>query len=85
MSQINLNITPDPQIVDTLISARWIIPIRPEKKIFENHAMAVEIASLPEQIRGFGHIREAHLEKAMARQSDLLARFRFQGEEQGAA
>ena len=36
MSQINANITANPQAIDTLISARWIIPIRPEKKILEN-------------------------------------------------
>ncbi len=42
MSQINANITANPQAIDTLISARWIIPIRPEKKILENHAIAVK-------------------------------------------
>ena len=30
----------------------------------ENHALAVEIAALPEQIRGFGHVKEASLAKA---------------------
>jgi 5-methylthioadenosine/S-adenosylhomocysteine deaminase len=43
MSQIDLDISSaDPQIVDTLISARWIIPIRPAKKILENHAIAIK-------------------------------------------
>jgi indolepyruvate ferredoxin oxidoreductase len=27
----------------------------------ENHAVAVELASLPEQIRGFGHVKEKNV------------------------
>ena len=42
----------------------------------DNHALAVEIASLPEQIRGFGHVKEQHLEKVRAREPELLAAFR---------
>ncbi|MCL6619577.1 MAG: indolepyruvate ferredoxin oxidoreductase, partial [Thermomonas hydrothermalis] len=38
----------------------------------DNLALAVAIASLPEQIRGFGHVKEAHLHKARARQAELL-------------
>jgi indolepyruvate ferredoxin oxidoreductase len=41
-----------------------------------NLAVAVEIASLPEHIRGFESVREAHLADVQARQADLLARFR---------
>ncbi len=41
-----------------------------------NHALAVEIASVPEQIRGFGHVKEAHLEQARARREALLAAWR---------
>ena len=40
-----------------------------------NHALAVEIASLPEHIRGFGHVKEAHLAKAKAREAALMAAF----------
>lgn len=36
---------------------------------------AVALASLPEQIRGFGHVKEAHLAKARLRQAELLASF----------
>jgi len=43
---------------------------------YENHILAVELASIPEKIRGFGHIKEAHLEAAKACEADLLARFR---------
>jgi indolepyruvate ferredoxin oxidoreductase len=35
-------------------------------------ALAVEIASIPEQIRGYGHVKEAHLKKAKAREAELL-------------
>jgi indolepyruvate ferredoxin oxidoreductase len=39
----------------------------------DNAALAAEIASLPEQIRGFGHVKEAHLAKAKAKREQLLA------------
>jgi indolepyruvate ferredoxin oxidoreductase len=41
-----------------------------------NHALAVEIASAPEHIRGFGHVKERHLEQATAREAELLAAYR---------
>jgi len=40
-----------------------------------NHALAVEIASVPEHIRGYGHIKEEHLAEARKRQDELLARW----------
>jgi indolepyruvate ferredoxin oxidoreductase len=42
----------------------------------ENHALAVEIASIPEKIRGFGPVKEKHLVAAKAEEAALLARFR---------
>ena len=42
----------------------------------ENHALAVALAEIPEQIRGYGHVKEAHLEKAKSQQAELLAAFR---------
>ncbi|HXD84653.1 MAG TPA: DUF6537 domain-containing protein, partial [Rudaea sp.] len=42
----------------------------------ENLALAVDIASVPEQIRGYGHIKHAHLEKAQARRAQLLGAWR---------
>jgi indolepyruvate ferredoxin oxidoreductase len=42
----------------------------------ENHAIAVEIASLPERIRGYGHIKERNIEEAKSREADLRAAFR---------
>jgi indolepyruvate ferredoxin oxidoreductase len=46
----------------------------------ENHARAVELARLPEQIRGFGHVKEANVQRAKAREAELLAAFRGEGE-----
>ena len=37
-----------------------------------NVQLAAEIASIPEHIRGYGHVKEAHLHKAKARQAELL-------------
>jgi len=42
----------------------------------ENHALAVEIASLPEIIRGYGHIKAKNAAEAHAKRDALLARFR---------
>jgi indolepyruvate ferredoxin oxidoreductase len=33
-----------------------------------NHALAVEIAAVPEHIRGYGHVKDAHVAKAKARE-----------------
>jgi indolepyruvate ferredoxin oxidoreductase len=41
-----------------------------------NHALAVELASIPEHIRGYGHVKERHLKAAKARESELVAAFR---------
>ncbi len=37
----------------------------------ENHALAIEIASIPDEIRGFGHVKEAAVEAAEGRAADL--------------
>ena len=41
-----------------------------------NHGLAVAIASIPEHVRGYGHVKEAHLEKAKAEEEALLRAFR---------
>jgi len=41
-----------------------------------NHRIAVALASIPEHIRGFGHVKEAHLKTAKAREAELLAQYR---------
>jgi indolepyruvate ferredoxin oxidoreductase len=40
------------------------------------HALAVELASLPEQVRGFGVVKAEHLAKVRAREQELLAQLR---------
>ena len=42
----------------------------------DNHQLAVEIAGIPEQIRGYGHVKARHLRVAKAREAELLAAFR---------
>jgi indolepyruvate ferredoxin oxidoreductase len=41
-----------------------------------NRAVAVELASLPERIRGFGHVKAASLQAVRERREQLLARLR---------
>ncbi|HEY2538065.1 MAG TPA: DUF6537 domain-containing protein, partial [Stellaceae bacterium] len=41
-----------------------------------NHPTAVELAALPLEIRGFGHIKEANLARAKVKEASLLARLR---------
>jgi len=43
-----------------------------------NHHIAVELSSLPLEIRGFGHVKQANLAHVKARQEVLLVRFRTQ-------
>jgi len=54
------------QTVDTLLA----------KLTRDNHALAVEIASLPEAIRGYGHIKAESAAAARAKREELLARYR---------
>jgi indolepyruvate ferredoxin oxidoreductase len=42
----------------------------------DNHATAVAIASIPDEIRGFGHVKLRHLEAAKAKEAKLLEAFR---------
>ena len=42
----------------------------------ETYDIAVELARLPEQIRGFGHVKERHLRTAKQREGELLAALR---------
>ena len=42
----------------------------------ENHEVAVALASLPERIRGFGHVKQRNVEAVSAEREALLARFR---------
>jgi indolepyruvate ferredoxin oxidoreductase len=42
----------------------------------ENLELAVQIASMPEHVRGYDTVKEKHLEQARAKQAELLASFR---------
>jgi indolepyruvate ferredoxin oxidoreductase len=39
----------------------------------ENHATAVDLAALPDQIRGFGHVKEKAVAEYRARKEELLS------------
>jgi indolepyruvate ferredoxin oxidoreductase len=41
-----------------------------------NHRIAVQLAAIPEHIRGYGHVKERHLKDAKARETVLLGEFR---------
>ena len=41
-----------------------------------NHAKAIELARIPEHICGYGHVKQAHLAIARAKQAEALARWR---------
>jgi indolepyruvate ferredoxin oxidoreductase len=51
----------------------------------DNHALAVELARVPQLIRGYGHVKDAHLVRAKAKEAELLARWRNPTAEQAAA
>jgi indolepyruvate ferredoxin oxidoreductase len=42
----------------------------------DNHALAVQIASIPEDIRGFGHVKARHLAAARQKEAKLLEAWR---------
>ena len=52
---------------------------------YDNHAMAVEIASLPEGIRGYGHVKAEHLARVRERQAALLGEWRRPAETRAAS
>jgi indolepyruvate ferredoxin oxidoreductase len=41
-----------------------------------NHALALQIAALPETMRGFGHIKDKNIDLAKEREANLLAAYR---------
>jgi indolepyruvate ferredoxin oxidoreductase len=46
----------------------------PKLKV-DNLALAAAIAAIPENIRGFGHVKEKHLKAAKAKEAELLKEF----------
>ncbi|WP_320177593.1 indolepyruvate ferredoxin oxidoreductase family protein [Roseovarius pacificus] len=57
-------------IEDYFTTVEQIVAVLPEA----DYAIAVALASLPEHIRGYGHVKEASVKKAKVTQSDLLGR-----------
>ncbi|MGH8737229.1 MAG: indolepyruvate ferredoxin oxidoreductase family protein [Burkholderiales bacterium] len=51
----------------------------------QNLGLAVQIASIPEEIRGYGHIKQESVDKARAKTDQLLAHYRAGGAEERAA
>jgi indolepyruvate ferredoxin oxidoreductase len=41
-----------------------------------NHTLAIELAQIPEHIRGYGHVKARHVKAAKAKEAELLAAFR---------
>jgi indolepyruvate ferredoxin oxidoreductase len=50
-----------------------------------NHGTALEIAALPEQIRGYGHVKERNLAAARTRWSELMTKWRHPTTDRAAA
>lgn len=50
-----------------------------------NHAPAVEIARLPEQIRGYGHVKERNVQAVRPQWDRLMGQWRGQAQERRAA
>ena len=42
----------------------------------DNHALAVQVARVPEDIRGYGHVKQRHLAAAQAKVQALMAQWR---------
>jgi indolepyruvate ferredoxin oxidoreductase len=51
----------------------------------DSHSLAVEIASLPSEIRGYGHVKEEARTAAQAREAELLGAYRDPGKRAVAA
>jgi indolepyruvate ferredoxin oxidoreductase len=41
-----------------------------------NHMLAVSLARIPEEIRGYGHVKDRHLAAAKKKEAELLEKFR---------
>jgi indolepyruvate ferredoxin oxidoreductase len=50
-----------------------------------NHALAVEIARIPEQIKGFGHVKERNLAAARPQWDKLMRQWEQPRSERAAA
>jgi indolepyruvate ferredoxin oxidoreductase len=60
--------------------ARLLVDLTPQ-----NHAVAIEIASLPEEIRGYGHIKASNIDAARKKRDQLQSAFAGQKSQKAAA
>ena len=51
----------------------------------DKHALAVKLTSLPEHIRGYGHVKQRHIEQTRQRETQLLEQLRRPAEQSLAA
>jgi indolepyruvate ferredoxin oxidoreductase len=51
----------------------------------DNRALAAEIARVPEEIRGYGHVKEGHLKAARGKWQALMQRWRAGASHRAAA
>ena len=42
----------------------------------ENHSLAVKVANMPEQIKGFGHVKERHLAAVRMQWQQAMTQFK---------
>jgi indolepyruvate ferredoxin oxidoreductase len=56
-----------------------------ERLTAADHSVAVQLAAIPEEIRGYGHIKERNLEAVKVKQSKLLEQLRTPEERRAAA
>ena len=42
----------------------------------DNHAVAVQIAGVPETMRGFGHVKDKNVKAAKEREASLIAAYK---------
>ena len=50
-----------------------------------NHPLAVQIAEIPESIRGYGHVKQQHIDDAETKKAALVATLRYPSQRAAAA
>jgi indolepyruvate ferredoxin oxidoreductase len=67
-----------------IVEYRQLVETMLAKLTTENHAVAVELASLPEKVRGFGHVKETAVVTFRSEKARLLAQFAGDGRQHAA-
>jgi indolepyruvate ferredoxin oxidoreductase len=58
-----------------IVEYREMVTALMDKLTPDNHAVAVELAGLPEKVRGFGHVKEKAVATFLAEKARLLSQF----------